>query len=39
LRELVDAPYRIIYRVRDSRIDIITVRDSRRVLPRRLGDL
>jgi toxin ParE1/3/4 len=39
LRELIEAPYRIIYLVRPDRIDILTVRDTRRVLPRRLDDL
>lgn len=39
LRELIDAPYRIIYLILAERIDIVTVRDSRRVLPRHLGDL
>lgn len=39
LRELIQAPYRIIYLILPDRIDIVTVRDSRRVLPRRLSDL
>ena len=39
LRELIDTPYRIIYLILAERIDIVTVRDSRRVLPRRLSDL
>ncbi|KAF1720650.1 type II toxin-antitoxin system RelE/ParE family toxin [Pseudoxanthomonas wuyuanensis] len=39
LRELTEAPYRIIYLILPERIDIVTVRDSRRVLPRRLTDL
>lgn len=39
LRELIEAPYRIIYLVLAERIDILTVRDTRRVLPRRLDDL
>lgn len=39
LRELIDAPYRIVYLILADRIDILTVRDSRRVLPRRLADL
>lgn len=38
-RELIEAPFRIIYLVRPERIDILTVRDSRRILPRRLTDL
>lgn len=39
LRELIDAPYRVIYLVRADRIDILTVRDSRRLLPRRPSEL
>lgn len=39
LRELIDAPYRVIYLILAERIDIVTVRDSRRVLSRRLTDL
>jgi plasmid stabilization system protein ParE len=39
LRELIEAPYRIIYLILSDRIDIVTVRDSRRVLPRRLSTL
>jgi addiction module RelE/StbE family toxin len=39
LRELIESPYRIVYLVLIDRIDIVTVRDTRRVLPRRLGDL
>ena len=39
LRELIESRYRIIYRVIGERIDIITVRDTRRRLPRRLSDL
>lgn len=38
LRELIEAPYRIIYLVGRDRIDILTVRDTRRVLPRRLDE-
>jgi plasmid stabilization system protein ParE len=38
LRELIEAPYRIIYLILADRIDILMVRDSRRVLSRRLGD-
>lgn len=36
LRELIEPPYRIIYLVLEDRIDIVTVRDTRRMLPRRL---
>ena len=39
LRELIEPPYRIVYLIVIERIDIITVRDTRRVLPRRLDDL
>jgi toxin ParE1/3/4 len=39
LRELIESSYRIIYLILEDRIDILTVRDSRRVLPRRLDDL
>ena len=39
LRELIEPPYRIVYLILMERIDIITVRDTRRVLPRRLDDL
>ena len=39
LRELIEPPYRIVYLIGTERIDIVTVRDTRRVLPRRLSDL
>ena len=39
LRELIESSYRIIYLILEDRIDILTVRDTRRVLPRRLDDL
>ena len=39
LRELIEPPYRIVYLIGTDRIDIVTVRDTRRVLPRRLSDL
>lgn len=39
LRELIEAPYRIVYLVLPDRIDIVTVRDTRRVLPRHLNIL
>lgn len=39
VRELIEAPYRIIYLILPGRIDILTVRDCRRVLPRLLGQL
>lgn len=38
LRELIESRYRIIYQVLADRIDIVTVRDTRRRLPRRLSD-
>ncbi|HRQ63577.1 MAG TPA: type II toxin-antitoxin system RelE/ParE family toxin [Xanthomonadaceae bacterium] len=38
LRELIESPYRVVYLVRADRIDIVTVRDTRRRLPRRLSD-
>lgn len=39
LRELIEPPYRIVYLIGTDRIDILIVRDTRRVLPRRLGNL
>ncbi len=39
IRELIERPYRIIYHVLPDRIEILTVRDSGRVLPRRLDEL
>jgi len=39
LRELIESPYRIVYLILIDRIDIVTVRDTRRVLPRRLDNL
>ena len=39
LRELIESSYRIVYLIGAERIDIVTVRDTRRVLPRRLADL
>jgi plasmid stabilization system protein ParE len=35
LRELIEAPYRIVYLILPDRIVVLTVRDTRRVLPRR----
>ena len=37
--ELIESGYRIIYVILPDRIDIVTVRDTRRVLPRSLRDL
>lgn len=39
LRELIESGYRIIYLILPDRIDIVTVRDTHRVLPRSLHDL
>ena len=39
IRELMERPYRIIYLIHPDRIEILTVRDTRRVLPRRLDVL
>ena len=39
LRELIESPYRIVYLIVIDRIDIVTVRDTRRVLPRRVDNL
>ena len=39
LRELIESHYRIVYLILIDRIDIVTVRDTRRVLPRRLSDM
>lgn len=39
IRELIERPYRLIYLIHSDRIEILTVRDTRRVLPRRLDEL
>lgn len=39
IRELIERPYRIIYLIFTDRIEILTVRDTRRVLPRQLDEL
>ncbi|MEO6968827.1 MAG: type II toxin-antitoxin system RelE/ParE family toxin [Rhodanobacteraceae bacterium] len=39
LRELIEPPWRIVYLILPERIDIITVRDTRRILPRHLDEL
>lgn len=39
IRELIARPYRLIYLIHQDRIEILTVRDTRRVLPRRLDEL
>ena len=39
VRELIERPYRIIYLILPDRIEVLTVRDSRRVLLRRLDEL
>ena len=33
LRELLERPYRILYRIREDRIDVITVMHYRQLLP------
>jgi len=35
LRELLERPYRIIYRITDARIEILTVMHYRQLLPRK----
>ena len=37
LRELIEPPYRVVYVIFPDRIAILTVRDTRRVLPRNPG--
>lgn len=39
LRELIEPPYRIVYLIVADRIDIVTVRDTRCVLPWHLDAL
>jgi toxin ParE1/3/4 len=39
IRELYEGEYRIIYRIRTDRIDILTVRHSARLLPKRIAGL
>jgi plasmid stabilization system protein ParE len=39
LREHIEAPYRIVYLILPDRIAVLTVRDTRRVSPRRLEKL
>lgn len=39
IRELYEGEYRIIYRLRLDRIDILTVRHSVRLLPKHIGGL
>lgn len=36
LRELIEPPYRVVYLILPDGIAIVTVRDTRRVLPRSL---
>ncbi len=38
LREIIEAPYRIVYRVRDETVEILTVFRASRLLPSALGD-
>ena len=39
LRELLERPYRIIYRLLPERIDVVTVMHYRQVLPKDIEDL
>lgn len=39
LREIIESPYRIVYLVRVDRIEVVTVRDTRRLLPRNPAEL
>jgi toxin ParE1/3/4 len=38
LREIIEAPYRIVYRVLDETVEILTVFRASRLLPSALGD-
>ncbi len=38
LRELLERPYRIIYRLLPERIDVVTVMHYRQVLPKNMED-
>ena len=38
LREIIEAPYRIVYRVHDETVEILTVFRASRLLPSALGD-
>jgi len=38
IREVIEPPYRIVYRVRDDAPDILTVFRASRLLPSVLGD-
>lgn len=39
VRELMDRPYRIIYLVLPDRVDVLTVRHYRQLMPSELADL
>lgn len=39
VRELLERPYRLIYRVTDERIEIVTVMHYRQLLPSDLSDV
>ena len=39
LRELLERPYRLIYRVSEERIEILTVMHYRQLLPRKASEL
>ena len=38
LREIIEAPYRIVYRVHDETVEVLTVFRASRLLPSALGD-
>jgi addiction module RelE/StbE family toxin len=38
LREIIEAPYRIVYRVHDETVEILAVFRASRLLPSALGD-
>ena len=39
IRELIERPYRLIYRVLPDRVDVLAVIHGRRLLPQRVDDL
>ena len=38
LREIIESPYRIVYRVRDETVEVLTVFRASRLMPSVLGD-
>jgi len=38
LREIIESPYRIVYRVRDEAVEVLTVFRASRLMPSVLGD-